>query len=254
MGFYFPRQTDWNVLHFGKVWTLFERRYPKGSVHPFIVDQPQSPQGSGPEKIVLSGFPFRVMFTDAEDSELVQVQNSAFLRNWRKTAQNQPYTHYCDLKPKFERDWRTFLEFLGENGLTTPRVIQAEVTYVNHLVRGDDWDSYNEVAKFLKPIAPRSGVADNGRLYTFLPEAASFLLHVGYNLAEIGVGLQIDMQSAVRQPDGKEVLQLTLTAKAAPADTSDEALSDALDRCHDAVILGFDDVTTELAHRKWGKK
>ena len=251
MGFYFARQ-DWNVLLFGKLWALFEEKYPKGSVHPFILEQ--AAPGAAPEKISLSGFPVRVMFTDTDDSELVQVQNSAFLRNWRKTVQNEPYTHYNGLKPKFQRDWQLFREFLDASGLPRPQVIQVEVTYVNHLVRGEDWNSYNDVAKFLKPIAPRSGVVDNGRLYTYLPEAASFLLHVGYNLAETDVGLQIDVQSAVRQPDGKEVLQLTLAAKGAPKSTSDEALSDALDRCHDAVILGFDDVTTELAHRKWGKR
>src|SRR5580658_8790151 len=160
MGFYFPRQTDWNVLLFGKLWALFEREYPTGSLAPFILNPSQSNIGSD-QATAFGILPYRAMFTNAENSELVQVQNSAFLRNWRKTVQNQPYTHYCDLKPKFRHDWHKFLEFLDQNRLQRPRVIQAEVTYVNHLVRGEDWTAYNEVAKFLKPIAPRSGVVDN---------------------------------------------------------------------------------------------
>jgi uncharacterized protein (TIGR04255 family) len=251
MGFYFPHQTNWNPLLFGKLWALFEPEYPKGSLAPFIIDSP--PANVGSIQATFGTTPYRAIFTDVADSALVQVQNSAFLRNWRKTEQNKPYTHYSDLKPKFEHDWRKFLDFLEQNQLQRPVVIQAEVTYVNHLLRGDDWNSYNDVAKLLKPIAPRTGVADNGRLYTFLPEAATFQLHVGYNLADMNVGLQVQVQSAIR-PDGKELLQLTLTAKGAPQSSTDEALSEALDRCHDAVILGFDDITTQLAHRKWGKR
>jgi uncharacterized protein (TIGR04255 family) len=251
MGFYFARQSDWDALLFGKLWVLFESEYPQGNLAPFILSPP--PADAVTAQAALGAMPFRALFTDADDSELIQVQHSAFLRNWRKTAENKPYTHYCDLKPRFQHDWQKFLGFLKRNRLQRPVVIQVEVTYVNHLIRGDDWDSYNDVAKLLKPFAPRSGVADNGRLYTFLPEAASFHLQIGYNLADVNVGLQVVAQSAIR-PDGKEVLQLTLTAKGAPSTSTDEALSEALDRCHDAVIRGFDDVTTDQAHKKWGKR
>ena len=250
MGFYFASFVGCNVLHFGKLWTLFEANYPKGEILPPLLDPRMLSQGG----FDFGSVPLRAMFTDASNSELVQVQASAFLRNWRKTAENQAYTHYSDLKPKFEADWKIFTEFLLANQLSTPQVFQCEVTYVNHLVRGEDWDSYNDLAKLLKPFAPRTGVAEYGRAYGYLPEASTVGLNVGYNLSEVGVTLQITCHSAVRKPDGAEVIQLNVSARADVLNGATGEIWKKLDQCHDAVILGFDDVTTEIAHQKWGKR
>jgi uncharacterized protein (TIGR04255 family) len=250
MGFYFANFANWNMLHFGKLWTLFEASYPKGEVLPPIVDPRMFSQGN----LEFSQMPFRAMFTNASNTELVQIQASAFLRNWRKTLENQGYTHYAHLRPKFESDWKMFCEFLASNRLAAPQVFQSEVTYVNHLVRGTDWDSYNDLAKLFKPFAPRTGVADYGREYSYLPEAATVALNIGYNLSEAGVSLQISCHSAVRKPDGTEVIQLTVTAKSDLLDSETNAMWKKLDQCHDAVILGFDDVTTDFAHQMWGKR
>jgi uncharacterized protein (TIGR04255 family) len=250
MGFYFARFAKLNVLHFGKLWSLFEMNYPKGEILPPIID----PQRISQDGLEFNEMPFRAMFTNSTDSELVQVQASAFLRNWRKTAGNEAYTHYSDLKPKFKGDWHTFCTFLESSGLPPPQVFQCEVTYVNHLVRGETWDSYNDLAKLLKPFAPRRVVADYGRDYSYLPEAATVALNAGYNLTDVGVSLQVLCQSAVRRNDGAEVIQLTVTAKGDIKDMASEDRWKTLDRCHDAVILGFDDVTTEYAHEIWRKR
>jgi hypothetical protein len=106
----------------------------------------------------------------------------------------------------------------------------------------------------LKPIAPRSDIAEHGRIYNFLPEAASFGLSIGYTFPETNVSLSVISQSAVRQPDGVELLQLTLSAKSAPLSSASEDLEAALDRCHDTVIRGFDDITTDVAHLNWRKR
>jgi uncharacterized protein (TIGR04255 family) len=250
MGFYFAHFSDWNVLHFGKLWSLFEEQYPKGEILPPLMDQRSFAGGD----FEFGQMPLRAMFTDTSNTELLQVQPSAFLRNWRKTAENQPYTHYANLKPKFQSDWRVFSQFLAENHLPPPQVFQCEVAYINHLVRGVEWDSYSDLAKLLKPFAPRAAVADYGRQYAYLPEAAAVGLNVGYNLTEAGIALQISCLSAIRKPDGTEVIQLSVTAKGDLVSKEDDGVWKMLDQCHDAVILAFDDVTTDYAHEKWGKR
>jgi uncharacterized protein (TIGR04255 family) len=244
MGFYFPSLAGWNILHFGQFWAQIREHYPNGSLLPPIVDPKEIAQGT----LKLDQIPIRATFTDIANSELVQVQSSAFLRNWRRTDGNQDYTHYETLKPKFRADWDLFKEFLRANGIASPQVFQCEVTYVNHLVRGKDWVSYNELATLLKPIAPRASVSEGGRVYNYLGQAAALSLAGGYDIG--GIALQVAIQSAVRQPDGTDVIQLTITAKAAPVVG---ALWESLDQCHDAVILAFDDVTTDVAHRMWRK-
>jgi uncharacterized protein (TIGR04255 family) len=249
MGFHFAQYANLNVLHFGKLWALFEEKYPKAQIVPPIIDPRQVVQGT----FDLAQLPSRVMFTDSVDSQLVQVQPSLFLRNWRKTSENMQYTHYKDLRPKFESDWATFTAFLGSNGLPEPRVFQTEVTYVNHLVRGTVWESYNDLPRLLKPLAPSSGVKEKGRSYNFLPAPSGLALNLVYNLDGSGVNLTIACNSAVRV-DGVEVVQRTVSAKADTSRPGTPSIWEMLDRCHDAVILGFDDITTDEAHAKWGKR
>lgn len=250
MGVRFARLSSWNILHFGQLYALFQRTYPNAKLVPPVVDERDIAQGS----FDFNDIPLRVILANENDTELLQVQSSMLLRNWKRTEQNEAYTHYSSLKPKFQEDWRRFQDFTRENGLKQPMVFQCEVTYVNHLLRGREWESYNDLATLVKPFAPRQPISDSGRLYGYLPEAASVSLNVGYHFVETGVSLQIAIQSAIRKPDGSEVIQMTITAKGAPRSNTDESISDALDSCHDAVILGFDDVITEKAQKHWGKR
>lgn len=249
MGVHFARLAGWNVLHFGELHAQFRADYPKASLLPPVIDQRELAQGTlNPQDVLV-----RAIFTDTSDSQLVQVQSSMFLRNWKRTELTAEYRHYESLKPKFLEDWKKFRDFLDENGLKAPQVFQCEVTYVNNIIRGEDWNTYNDLAKILKPFAPRHTVSSSGRVYNYLPEASAVSLAAGYQFAETGLSLQISVQSALRPADGSEVIQMPITAKMAPRANTDSAISEALDWCHDAVILGFDDVITENAQQTWGR-
>jgi uncharacterized protein (TIGR04255 family) len=249
MGVHFARLANWNILHFGRSHAQFRKFYPKASLLPPVLEQRDLAQGT----FDVAAMPIRAIFTNADDSELVQVQSSMFLRNWKRTPATQGYIHYASLKPKFQQDWRTFQDFVRESDLKPPQVLQCEVTYVNHIVRGKEWSSYNDLAKLLKPFAPRQSVSSTGRVYGFLPEASAVSLAAGYQMTDTGVSLQVSVQSAIRSPDGSEVIQMPITAKVAPSENTESAISEALDSCHDAVILGFDDVITEAAQNMWGR-
>jgi uncharacterized protein (TIGR04255 family) len=252
MGFHFAQIAGWNPLHLGQLFSLFEAEYPHGEMLAPVPDL--SLVTSGAPLNLLEVLPLRAAFSDKSKSQLVQVQQSFFMRNWRRADPNQRYAHYAELKPRFMSDWTRFVDFLRSVNLASPQVYRTEVIYVNHLIRGEIWNSYNDLAALLKPIAERVSAEVRGREYAFLPEAATINLVAGYNLAEFDVSLQIQAQSAIRQPEGTEVVQLTVTAQTKPKAASEDALTDALDRCHDAVILGFDDVTTAKAHKIWEKR
>jgi uncharacterized protein (TIGR04255 family) len=252
MGLHFAQIAGWSPLHLGQLFSEFEADYPNGEMLAPVVDLSLASRGGALNFV--EAMTLRAAFSDKLKSQLVQVQQSFFLRNWRRVHKEQQYAHYSDLKPRFMADWQRFNNFLQRVGLDSPTVYRSEVIYVNHLVRGDIWNSYNDLAALFKPIAERSAGADQGRQYAFLPEAATVNLVAGYNLAQMAVSLQIQAQSAISQPDGTEVIQLTVTAQSKPESDSEQSLTNALDRCHDAVVLGFDDATTSKAHRIWGKK
>lgn len=250
MGFRFAPLSGLNLLRLGQLWGDFRTDYPNGDLLEPVGDVSHAPQPF----TNLNCLAARAMFSNPTMSELLQVQSTAFLRNWRRTPENKDYTHYAQLKPRFQIDWQKFLAFLQREAISQPSVVHCEVIYVNHLVRGKDWRSFSDLAKLIKLFAPRQDTTIVGRDYSYLPEAASVGLSVGYHIRESDVTLQFHAQSAITVPQGVEVLQLTITGKAAPKANSEDALSAALDRCHDAVILGFDDVLTDAAHELWGKQ
>ena len=95
--------------------------------------------------------PVRCWFINRDETQLVQIQNNCFIRNWRRTDLTPDYLHYDVIRPLFQRDWMLFQEFLREQGLSRPTPWQCEVSYINHFVRGRDWNDYSDLNK-LYPV------------------------------------------------------------------------------------------------------
>lgn len=250
MGCHFVDLLGWNPIYFGLLYSEFRERYPIVQMLPLIFDARNPPQ-----EVNFGIPPLRAGFADARNSELVQVQSNLFFRNWRRTAADSSYNHYADLKPLFLRDWEHFVRFLDRNGIAQPQILHVEASYVNQLVRGREWNTYPDLAKILKPFAARAEIENHGRHYRFLPGAATLSMQLGYTLPDLGVSLQVQANAAIRQPDGAEVIQLVISARSSAGVESlnSNGLNVTLDNCHDAVILGFEDLTTEYAHSLWGK-
>jgi uncharacterized protein (TIGR04255 family) len=247
MGFYFAQLEGWNPLTLGLLFAEFRRDYPSPQFMPLVVDPSHvgaTVLNLGPNGMI----PVRVGFVNRDSSQLVQVQQSLFMRNWRRSSPEQDYMAYAALKPHFLKDWNRFLAFLSENQLKHPQVYRVEVIYVNHLVRGETWETYGDLEGLFRQVTLRARGDSN-----WLPEPAQVNINAGYNLKDVGVALQIGIQSAIRQPDGLEVIQFTINAKCDVTSNDQESLENALDRAHDSVILGFEDLTTATAHTMWGK-
>ena len=80
MGVQFARITGWNILHYGQLHGLFRAMYPKAALLPPVLEQRDIAQGT----FDLHDFAIRAIFTNERDTELVQVQPSMFIRNWRR--------------------------------------------------------------------------------------------------------------------------------------------------------------------------
>ena len=89
--------------------------------------------------------PVRCWFFDTSETRLIQVQNNCFIHNWRKTAETDNYKHYDAIRPIFVDEWSRFLGFLDQNSLAKPDVWQCEITYVNHIERGQGWSVFADL-------------------------------------------------------------------------------------------------------------
>jgi uncharacterized protein (TIGR04255 family) len=234
----------------GLFWSKVRRRYPRQEVHPPL---PHTAQESFMGLVVQPSISLeltsepdaRCWFIDDSSTQLIQIQRDKFIRNWRKRpGAGEEYPRYDHLRPRFEQDWGLFVDFLADEDLGTPEVNQCEVTYVNHIELGSGWDSLGELYRVLTVLgqpAPRS----------FLPEPEMFVVNTRFVMEEQMGRLHVSAQPAIRAHDRKQVLQLTLTARGAPAGSGIEHLLSWFDRGHDWIVNGFVDITAPQMQAIW---
>lgn len=245
IGFHFSPVPGWSQIHVGALWQEFRVQYPKTEYRPplsFPADAQKLIQDISSD---LGKIPIRTFFIDDSSTRLVQIQNGFFFHNWRKTVETPEYQHYRGVCPTFRRDWQRFCRFLGSMAMPMPDVSRCEVTYFNHLVRGEDWTDVSEFGQMF-PFWRLTEV--DGPLS--LLEAAPALSLI-YKQADGAV--QTVVSPGIRQTDGKEVMQLTITGFAKPSGSSEEELFTCLDGCHRNAARVFVKVVGEELQARWGR-
>lgn len=234
----------WSVPHFGAFWNEIRVDYPKFEVHPPIGEMNFEFSALAPEAAFK--LPVRCWFINEENNRLIQVQNNRFFHNWRRPNPKAPYLHYDELRPVFQNEWERFRDFVARHSLGTPNVLWCEVSYINHLDRGIGWDSFSDLSVVFPTIGTFGG--------SFVGKPETVLANSTYVMPSNEGRLRVAIQPAVRQADGKEIIQLSITGICRPASTATEDLMSGLDYCREWVVRGFDDLTSPEMHKIWRKK
>jgi len=240
---------NWGIPHFGLFWQRIRNEFPRFQVQPPLESQiesfhlPQSPPTAGLR--LMSTPEVRCWFVDSDDKTLIQVQNNRFIYNWRKRGEEHAYPHYDEnIRPRFERVWRLFREFVeAQPELGAVEIVQCEVTYVNQLEAGKGWDSADDVKDVFRCWSGSTG--------GFLPAPETVGFNVRYRMPNDRGRLHIAMTPAVRNLDGVEILQLTLTARGRPDSGTTDSAIHWLDVGREWVVRGFTDITSEKMHTLW---
>jgi uncharacterized protein (TIGR04255 family) len=238
LGLSFPPIKGWNIFHLGLFWARLRDRYqavearlPAGSVQVDDLDLKLGPDAH------LESLLLRAWYVDTSKSQLLQIQSNAFIRNWRAIETEQKYIHYSDLRPLFQEDWRAYREFLAGENLPDPHVFQCEVTYINHLVKGREWNSLEEIGS----LFPQAKIDVKGALLT----ALSFMAIVDDQQ------LRMDASPGLRS-DGTPIIQLALNVTGKPESTSEADILRRLDACHKLLVETFADITADrLQQQVW---
>jgi uncharacterized protein (TIGR04255 family) len=248
LGVEFRPLAGWTVAHFGLFWQevrseypVVESKPPLGSMVERFGREAWVPQGPQLE-VVMAEPPARCWYISSEGGQLLQLQRDRLLHNWRKAG--DPYPRYPETRQRFASMWDRFLMFLDREGLDHPEVGQCEVTYVNHIERGDAWDVIAD--------APRVLTLLNEPTLAFLPKPEVVVLDARYVMPDEQGRLRVIFQPAIRNTDGKEILQLTLTARGRPKTAATADLLAWLDLGREWVVRGFVDLTTDRAKAIWG--
>lgn len=242
IGLRFAPIDGFNAAHLGQLFITLHEYYERFELKPPIG---ASVQFSFDAQQASFNIPMRCWYVNGDNTQLLQVQSDLLIRNWRATEKNRQYQHYDAVRPLFHRDWKVFCAFLEDHGMKRPVVWQCEVAYVNHLIRGREWNQLSDLAG-LFPIW--KGIEGSGILKSL--EMATF--STAFRLPDESGHITFNLQPALTQ-EGNEILQLTVTASGKPEDQDDSALLDWMDYAHFAVVNGFVQFTSPEAHKVWRK-
>jgi uncharacterized protein (TIGR04255 family) len=249
----FERLSAMRAVHFGLFWQRVKDGFPNSEEHPALSPVLEQIDESVSQAVqlrfeTLETFPLpRLWLLNASGSEMMQIQNDRFIKNWRKAPANAEYPHYTPvIKPAFERDFNRFQMFVADEKLGAVNVNQCEVTYVSHIVAGEGWAKRDEIEKIFTfwkqpPAHPYPGRAEDFACHARFPI-------LGPNNEWIG-RLHVDVHPAVSISDNKRMYAMNLTARGMYGSGIE-----FFDIGRRWIVKSFEHLTTEHMHEIWRKK
>ncbi|MEA2676081.1 MAG: hypothetical protein QOJ81_222 [Chloroflexota bacterium] len=201
------------VVQFGGLWAAFKERFPNVEQKPPYKLQIETfGQPPGPTitlELVDVALP-RLWLIDNAGSQLVQIQNDWFARNWRRVDDQEGYPRYPALSDAFVADLTKFQSYLASEGIGGLVPTQCEITYVDHIELPD-----GEADLPLSSIL--SVVSDPPASFDLPPDGQGIALNYLLSNEGASVGrLHVTVNTAVRRSDGKAIAVLNSTARGLP--------------------------------------
>ena len=244
----FDRLSAARTAHFGMYWNEIYQRFPKTEERaelPAAVErQPDlSPSAVGIQFEALEAPPTpRFWFANEEGTELIQLQRDRFIKNWRKAGEGDEYPRYEHVREGFERDFSGFRDFVSEHQLGSIRINQCEVTYINHIVAGQGWDSHADISRVFRvwnqPETAYPGPAQDVMFHARFPILDPSRAFAGR--------LHVTLQSVLRLPDNVPMFVLSLTARGQIGDGTA-----FFDLGREWIVRSFKELTTPAMHNLW---
>jgi uncharacterized protein (TIGR04255 family) len=246
------------IRELGMLADAWRDRFPHFEQHPTLEPQyerfgasPRDGRGVRIELVQQLPQPRCWLLNDAR-TELVQIQNDRFIRNWRRSDDSQIYPRYEYVCEEFHKDIDRFQAFLAANKLGEIEVNQVEITYINHIVRDGVWSSFGDLAEVLTLFECRYEEE-------FLPDIEEAGMRVRYVIPDddgkpIG-RLHIQADPGRRSSDNEPVFVLRLTARGRPEGDGIPGALAFMQRGHDWIVNGFAAITTKkMQTGPWGRR
>ncbi len=230
------------VPYFGVLWDKFRADYPRSrEVNPLIPVVERF--GDVTRENVFSEFPPpRVWFESEDGNRLIQVQRDRFLHNWKQARDTDVYPHYDHVIGNFRTCLATFENFLEENKFEGIEPVQYELTYINHILKGEGWGALDEIGN----IFPDFSWGTSEKRFLPIPETLNW--QTSFVLPERAGRLRVSIRLGKRRSDGLPIILFELTARGISEDRSRSAMWSWFDMAHEWIVRGFTDLTAENLH------
>lgn len=230
------------VPHIGLLWDKFRDEYPIiQHAHPIA-----SATGLTPVDIK-TGLPLpRIWFINKSEDQLIQFQFDQFYFNWRRKQSDYPRYNY--VIKNFEKALNIILDFFAKFELGTFKPIEYELSYINHIPKGDGWNTINDLSKIF------SGFVWGQTKKSFLPNPEKVAWQVEFPLKEKKGRLIVNLSQGILVKDQVPVLILKLKTTGIVQSANQETHREWFDLAHEWIVRGFTDLTTHEIQEFWGRE
>ena len=236
--------------HIGQFWETIRGEFPKCREQMILrpVIEQFDPQAVG--QLEFAEFPSipRVWFLTDDETHLIQLQRDRFLYNWKQVKSEDQYPRFPIVMGGFETMLTKFEEFLRTNDLGNIEPTQFELSYVNHIAKGDGWTELQDVGHVFPDFSWR-------RTSRFLPPPEGANWHTTFTFPDKTGRLHSQIQHATRVSDEREILVFNLTARGIGASVLRPAMREWFEQAREWIVRGFADLTDENVQKSvWGRK
>jgi uncharacterized protein (TIGR04255 family) len=242
-------------LQIAALHTRFMDSFPNAEEHnplPAVVETLDEKAFTPKIEFELSNLPpvSRYFFVNATGTDLIQVQQDRFARNWRKVGTEETYPRYERIKQQFKIDLQTFCDFQQEKKLGSFIPTQCEVVYVNHIEAGAGWKGFSDAA--LVFTTQQLSYSDS---FLIAPETIGFSeSHIITNGDKPVGRLHILVEPAYQAATQKPIFKMTLIARGAPMGQGIDGVLNFFDTGRVWIVRGFASITQQSMHKIWGRK
>lgn len=244
-GVLFRELRSMHAVHLGSLWKRISDEYPQSREVPPLAPAIERFQDTPKPQLQLSDvppFPRTWLLTKDED-RLIQIQRDRFLHNWKKVRPEDQYPRYKDVIDRFKERFAEFCSFVKAEDLGDIEPLQYEMTYVNHIPKGEGWNSLADVGDIFPDFTQHSNAE------RFLPTPDQVNWRTSFQLPEKQGRLHVVIRNVQRTEDSHPIILFELTARGMPNDTSLDAMWEWFDLAHIWIVNGFTDLTDSDVRR-----
>jgi uncharacterized protein (TIGR04255 family) len=251
-GIQFKLLEAFKLPHFGLFWKLIEKEYPTcQEVAPLlpVIERYGEEEQQQQLQVAFADIPLpRIWFLDVKGTGILQLQRDRLLHNWKKNKPTDAYPRYPVVIGQFKKHAVLFEKFLRQHNLGAIDPLQYEMTYVNHIPKGEGWNDLIELGSVFRDH-PWQG--QKGR---FLSAIEHVNLQTAFVLPERKARLHISIRDAKRQEDRLPVILFELTVRGFPGNQSSAAMWQWFDTAREWIVKGFTDLTaSDIQKKVWGR-
>ncbi len=191
----------------------------------------------------------RIWFIHEQQNHIIQIQRDRFTFNWRKTEPDQKYPGFTAIFERFAKFYSRFQEIVRSMEVGEVVPLQYELTYIDQLLRGDGWNTLNDVGEVYKLFIKSEPSS------SFWSGAESVILRTSFPIEDLNGRLHLAVSHRVRVSDQKQTLQTDFTMRGFPQAGEDNVMITWFTSAHGCIRGKFTGLFTEdIQTRTWGRK